>query len=115
MAVLSDLTWEQLAAKLPTNAISIVSGAVVINVGLVNGSTVDQITDTGVIKFFSLLFTAANKAQTDVNTSVEDGEKLSAFAPATIGGNSNGYITLTRPFTCRSELATAVNIIGTNI
>jgi hypothetical protein len=116
MAVLTDLTWQQLATKLPNGAITVgAGGAVVINVALVNGDTVDALTDMGVTKFFSLLLSSANKAQTDANVTQEDGEKLSAFNPATIGTNANGFITLTRPFVCRAELATATNIVGTNV
>ena len=114
MAALNDLTWQQLADKLPTGAIVVTNGKVTIDVSLVNASTVDQLSDSGVIKFFSLLFTAANKAQVDANANQADGEKLTTFSPATIGNNANGYITLTRPFICRSELATAVNIVGSN-
>lgn len=114
MAALNDLTWQQVADKLPAGAITVVGGKVTIDVGIVNAATIDALTDTGVVKFFSMLFTAANKAQTDANASQADGEKLNAFSPATIGSNANGYITLTRPFVCRSELATATNIIGTN-
>ena len=114
MAALTDLTWQQLADKLPTGAIAIVNGAVSINVGLVTDFTTGALTDPGVVKFFSVLFTAANKAQIDANAEQVDGERLTAFSPAMIGTNADGYITLTRPFVCRSELATATNIIGTN-
>ena len=114
MAELSDLTWQQLADKLPSGTISIVNGAVSINVGNVIAATTDTLNNPGVVKFFSLLFTAANKAQTEANAEQADGEKLTAFSPATIGANVDGYITLSRPFICRSELATATNIIGTN-
>lgn len=114
MAALTDLTWQQLADKLPTGAITVVADKVMIDVGLINDSTVDALTDNGVVKFFSLLFTAANKAQVDANAAQADGEKLTTFSPATIGSNANGYITLSRPFVCRSELATAVNIVGSN-
>ena len=116
MAVLTDLTWQQLAAKLPVGAITVgAGGAVAINAALVNGDTVDALTDMGVVKFFSLLFSAANKAQADANVAQEDGEKLSAFSAASIGANANGFITLTRPFICRAELATSTNIVGTNV
>ncbi len=114
MAV-TDLTWQTLATKLPAGAISVISGEVVINAGLVNGDSISALTDDGVVKFFSMLFSAANKAQADANVDQEDGERLAAFAPATIGSNSNGLITLSRPFVCRAELATATNIIGTNV
>ena len=115
MAALTDLTWQQLVSKLPDDAITVVAGAVTINVGIVNESTVDALTDTGVIKFFSMLFSAANKAQIDANVAQVEGEKLAAFSPATVGANANGFITLTRPFICKSELSTATNIVGTNV
>jgi len=115
MAALTDLTWQQLAAQLPANSITVVSGKVTIDVSVASDITADALTDAGVIKFFSFLFTAANKAQTAANTSQVQGEKLAAFNAATIGSNAEGYITLTRPFVCRSELATATNIIGTNV
>jgi hypothetical protein len=114
MAAITDLTWQQVQDKLPAGAITVVGGAVTINIGLINDSTVNALTDSGVVKFFSMLFTAANKAQTDANVDQIDGEKLAAFSPATIGANANGFITLSRPFICRSELATATTIIGTN-
>lgn len=114
MAELSDLTWQQLADKLPNGTISIVDGTVSINVGQVIDATADTLSSPGVVKFFSVLFTAANKAQTEANTEQADGEKLTAFSSATLGTNADGYITLSRPFMCRSELATATNIIGTS-
>ena len=114
MAALNDLTWQQLADQLPANSITVVSGKVTIDVSVAAGITADAMTDTGVVKFFSFLFTAANKAQITANATQAQGEKLAAFSPATIGSNADGYITLTRPFVCRSELATATNIIGTN-
>lgn len=116
MAALTDLTWQQLAAQLPAGAISLTEepAKVIIDVGLINSMSADALSDVGVVKFFSVLFTAANKAQTAANEGQADGEKLAAFSPATIGTAVNGYITLTRPFVCRSELATATNIIGTN-
>lgn len=120
MAALTDLTWQQLAAKLPAGAITIVPATVddpakvMIDASLAADISAAALTDVGVVKFFSMLFTAANKAQIDANADQVDGEKLAAFSPATIGANANGFITLTRPFVCRSELATATNIIGTN-
>lgn len=114
MAALTDLTWQQLADQLPVNAIIVVGEKVTIDVSIVTALTADALTDVGVVKFFSVLFTAANKAQTTANTNQVQGERLAAFNPATIGNVVDGYITLTRPFVCRSELATATNIIGTN-
>lgn len=115
MAALTDLTWQQMADKLPAGAITVTAGgAVVIDVGLVNDAATPALTASGVVKFFSMVFTAANKAQTDANVPQINGEKLAAFNPAVIGANANGFITLTRPFVCKSELSTATNIQGTN-
>lgn len=115
MAALTDLTWQHLVEQLPEGAIKVdASGKVIIDVGVVTSRSTNNLTDAGVIKLFSALFSAANKAQIAANESQLDGEKLTAFNPATIGAGSDGYVTLTRTFTCRSELATAMNIIGTN-
>lgn len=114
MAALNDLTWQQLQAELPVGAITVVTGKVVIDTSLITGNTIDAMTDPGVVKFFSMLFTAANKAQSEANLTQVVGEKLAAFKPATIGTGVAGYIPLTRSFVCRSELATATVILGTN-
>lgn len=119
MAALTDLTWQQLVTHLPAGSIYTFTDPedgpkVIIDItNLLNGK-VDALTDVGVVKFFSVIFAAANKAQIAANETQAEGEKLAAFAPATIGTAVNGYITLTRPFVCRAELASSVNIIGTN-
>lgn len=114
MAALTDLTWQQVAQQLPADAITVVDGKVMVDVGTTTGNVIDALTDGGVVKFFSILFSAANKAQIAANQTQDDGEKLTAFSPATIGAAADGFVTLTRPFVCRSELGTATNIIGTN-
>lgn len=115
MAVLADLTWQQLAEQLPPNAISVSSnGKLMIDIAAIISAESSSLSTQGVVKFFSIMFSAANKAQTIANESQDNGEKLVAFNPATIGNAVDGYITLTRPFVCRAELATATNIIGTN-
>lgn len=112
MAAITDLTWQQVLAELPASAIVVTAGKVMIDASLVAGLTVDALTDMGVVKFFAALSTAANKAQVAANVAQAEGEKLAAFAPATVGTATNGFITLTRPFVCRSELSTATNVIG---
>ena len=114
MAVLADLTWQQLAEQLPSNAISVSNGKLTIDVAAIINADSSSLSTAGVIKFFSVMFSAANKAQTTANASQDTGEKLAAFSPATVGNAVDGYITLTRPFVCRAELATATNIIGIN-
>lgn len=115
MTALNDLTWQQLAEQLPADAIKVGSnGQVIIDTSLVTSTSNTALTELGVVKFFSVLFSAANKAQIAANESQADGEKLTTFNPATIGNAVDGYISLTRSFTCRAELATANIIIGSS-
>lgn len=120
MAPLTDLTWQQLADELPAGSLIVEPAAgaipakVMIDVSVAAALSASALSDDGVIKFFSMLFTAANKAQTEANATQAVGEKLAAFNSATVGTGVNGYIPLTRSFVCRSELATATNIIGPN-
>lgn len=115
MTALADLTWQQLAEQLPLNAVSVGSnGKLIIDVATIINTDSSNLSTAGVVKFFSVMFSAANKAQNAANESQDNGEKLTAFSSATVGSAVDGYIALTRPFVCRAELATATNIIGTN-
>lgn len=120
MAALTDLTFQQLQSKLPAGAIRFEPAAggtpakVLIDVSLAGDITADALTDTGVVKLMSLLFRAANLAQTEANSGQIDGEKLTAFSAATLGAAVGGYVPLTRTFVCRAELASAEIIIGSN-
>lgn len=114
MAAITDLTWQQLQDKLPAGSITVVSGKVTIDVGILCGITADAMTDTGVVKFAASFLNAAQQAQSTVNEGQTTGERLSAFNPVTNGNVANGYINLTRTFNYRSELASATNVVGIN-
>lgn len=112
MAALTDLSYQQLLAKLPANSLVITGGKVFLDVGIATDTTADTLTDLGVIKLLSVLLEAALKAQQDANTSQVAGEKLAALTPPTYGGAINGYVPVTRIFVSRSELISATNIVG---
>jgi hypothetical protein len=83
MAVISDLTWQQLNTELVAlgynNAVAVSGGKVMVDVGVIVGESVDALTDSGVTEFIFKVRQAAGKAQATVNATVEDDEQLQAF------------------------------------
>lgn len=115
MTILKDLNWQQILDELPSESITLDdTGKIIIDVGAVIDRKTDSLSNEGVIKFFNVLFAAANKAQMNINKSLQEEEKLTTFKSAIVGDFVDGFVTLNRSFSCRSELATAANIIGTN-
>lgn len=116
MAAITDLTWQQLQDAIGiTGAITVVSGKVVIDVGLIAGATIDGLSDTGVIKFLDKLLEAGYDAQVSANTSQTTGERLAAFSNATIGAPSSaGLVPVTRTVGFRYLLDSATTIQGPN-
>lgn len=112
MAVITDLTFQQLLDQLPANSFTVAAGKVTLDLSVLTGNTIDGLTDKGVIKALNLLLDAAQKAQAAVNVGQAVGERLAAFPVPNFGNVANGYATTTRTFVSRSEVATAVNIIG---
>lgn len=112
MAAITDLTCQQWQAQLPAGSLTVVSGKVMMDLGVVSGLTIDALTDPGVIKVLTVLLNAGLAAQTSVNTGQVAGERLAAFGVPTSGSIVNGYAPTTRPFTSRSEVATATNVVG---
>lgn len=112
MAAVTDLTWQQVLDKLPANSIVIAGGKVMLDVSVITGSTIDALTDVGVIKAITALLNAGLLAQNTANTGQAAGEKLAAFGTPTNGAIANGFAPVTRTFVSRSELATAINIVG---
>lgn len=112
MAAITDLTWQQWLDQLPANSIVLSSGKIMIDVGVVAGATTDALTDVGVIKFLANGLNGAFKAQVEANVGQATGERLAAFTAPATGSVANGYALVTRTFTSRSELASAINVIG---
>jgi hypothetical protein len=63
----SDITWQQLAAASPTDAIVVSGGDVMISVSKLTGDTVASLASAGVIEFCNKLLSNAEKAQTTIN------------------------------------------------
>lgn len=112
MAVITDLTVQQLQDQLPTGSFTVTGGNVVLNVGVATGSTVDALTDKDVVKLINILLDAGYKAQVAANTNQVAGERLAAFGAPTYGANANGYAPVTRTFVSRAQLTSATSIIG---
>lgn len=112
MAATTDLTWQQLQAQLPAGSLAVVSGKVMMDVGLVSGQVIDALTDTGVVKTFNTLLNSGLAAQSTVNTGQVAGEKLAAFATPTSGSVANGFVIVERRLVSRAEVATSTNVIG---
>lgn len=115
MAAITDLTWQQLADKLPANAVKLDTGKVIIDVGVLTGTTVDGLTDTGVVKAIAALMSAGFQAQATVNEPQVAGEKLAAFNTPVNGAIASGYVPITRAIVTRAELASATNIVAPNV
>lgn len=115
MAVITDLTWEQLNTELGgAGKITVSGGNVIISPSAVTGDTIDALTKGGVIEFLSKLLEAAARAQTTVNQGQAVGERLAAFPAPQYGGVANGYVTVTQSMTARVSVnpATQSVIIG---
>lgn len=121
MAVITDLTWQQLSDNLPAGTIELqpaaagppaVPAQIKINVSKLVNSSIDAMTAQQVVKSLAVLLTAGFNAQTAANQGQVAGERLAAFPPVGVGGIAGGYVPMTRSVTSRHELSSAVNIIG---
>lgn len=116
MAAITDLTWQELQAAVGvTGAITVVSGAVVIDVGKISGDTVDALTDGGVVKFANKFLDACTEAQATANTNQVAGEKLNAFNSPTFSAPSSGKVLATRTTRTNYELESATLLSGPNV
>lgn len=116
MAAITDLTFQQLQDAIGvTGAITVVSGKVVIDAGLVAGLTLDDLADMGVLKFLDKLIEAGFDAQVAANSAQIAGERLAAFNAPTIGAaSSSGLVPVTRSIGFRYVLDSATTIQGPN-
>lgn len=109
MTAITDLTWTQLAAETPANAIALSDGTapltagVYINISALTGDTVNSLSSTGVLEAMYKLRLAAGEAQATVNAAAnsgagpDDGEALAAFPPFTFSQISvEGTATVTQ-------------------
>ena len=120
MAIISDLTWQQVADALedPT-AIEVTGTApneqVVINIGKLTGDPVSALTSQGVLEFFGKLFYACYQAQVTANTAVATGERLGAFLLPTTTTQAGGYVQISMQALLRVLVAANLdNVTGPN-
>lgn len=85
MAAITDLTFQQVLDKSPSNSIVVSDGTTAlpsgtyINLGTFLGQSVSGLSSTGVVEFASKFLQRARNAQTTVNTNQAVGEALNAF------------------------------------
>lgn len=80
MATLRDLTFQQLAAALPANSVTVSAGKVMIDVSAITGDNLTALTDEGVVEFLYKLRSACTDAQTTANAALAAGDTpLAAF------------------------------------
>ncbi len=112
---MSDLTFNQLKAAMiangiATDAISVIYGKVIIDVGAVLGSDCSSLSQKGVVKFLAKLLDAAIKAQATINQGKILGQRLAAFSSQALPDKQFAVITFT--LKTQHELSSVTNIIG---
>lgn len=112
-----DLTFEQLktamvANGINANAISLVNNKVVLDIGAVLGSSVNSLTNAGVVKFITKLLEYCIDAQTAINEQKQLGEKLASFSIQTYSTPANGSLPVTHSVTAHYQLNSTTRIVG---
>ncbi|MEH1795874.1 MULTISPECIES: hypothetical protein [unclassified Nostoc] len=99
MTARTDLTFQELETALAanglTNALTVISGKLYVDISVVNGVTVADLTVEGVAELLYKLRIAAGKAQTTVNTPLATGEQLASYPPFSYGPPINGQVSVT--------------------
>ncbi|MEG5159578.1 hypothetical protein QUB37_03895 [Microcoleus sp. AT3-A2] len=111
---MNDLTWAELLAALPPDAVFVDSGrGVCVNVSLVSGESpnLNLLTQVGVIEFCYKLLDAANRAQTTKNAALPAGSKLNSFgAPIWSTPTATGSVTARHSVAAQFTVSTAVAV-----
>lgn len=114
MAVITDLSFEQVNEAAPAPIFSINGNVITLNVNALTGDTYAAIADLGVSEVLYKLRRFCGDAAASANALVEDNERLLSFPPFTFAPpNANGDVSVTQIQTFRIPLA--VNTVtGTN-
>jgi len=111
---MNDLTWAELLAALPPEAVFIDSSrGVCINTSLVSGEStpLNLLTQVGVIEFCYKLLDAASRAQKAKNSSLPTGSKLNSFGdPVWSTPNTAGMVTARHSVAAQFTVSTAVAV-----
>ena len=122
MAAITDLTFAQLSDALgATGAVYVGEDTlgnitVQLSISVINDENINNLTNTGVVKFLTRLREACHKAQETINQGQAVGEKLDAFLAATsTGAVVDGYVQQAGSIKSKIAVATATQIVGLNI
>lgn len=101
MAAKTDLSWQEVQDELTamgyTDAVAVVGGKIMIDVGVITGESVTAMTQEGVVEFLYKFRQGAGLAQTTANESQIEGEQLASFPPFSYGAPSEeGLIEVTQ-------------------
>lgn len=92
------------------NAIFVIYGKVIIDIGAVVNSKVSDLEQPGVVKFLTRLLEASIKAQASFNQSKIPGQKLAAFSSQLALNEQFASTTIT--VKSKHELSSMTNVIG---
>lgn len=120
MAIITDLTFQQVANEVTTEPNPFFVGAdadgnitVMLSLTVLNGQDVPDLTSAGVVKAMARLHSLCAKAQKTANQNQVAGERLEAFpVPTTATQAEEGYIEQSAPIKYRLAIATAEEIYG---
>lgn len=92
MAAKKDLSWDELNNALTangiTNAVSVVDGKVMIDVGAVTGDSTPALTNEGVVEFLYKVRESAGVAARLANETLDAGDQLNSFPAFSYGAPS---------------------------
>ncbi|ACC80345.1 hypothetical protein [Nostoc punctiforme] len=99
MTARTDLTFQELETALAanglTNALTVISGKLYVDISVVNGVTVADLTVEGVAELLYKLRIAAGNAQSTVNAALSTGEQLASYPPFSYGPPISGKVSVT--------------------
>ena len=115
MAVITDLTWQQLEAASGTNLIIIDNAnGLTIRLSALTTALVNNKSQAGVVQALYKLREIAYLAQITANQNANIGERLAAFPPASTGTAINGYVISNGQIVTKTPLQTTGIVGATN-
>ncbi|MDZ7970506.1 MAG: hypothetical protein RM368_37210 [Nostoc sp. DedSLP03] len=115
MAVITDLTWQQLETASGLNNLILVDNSygLTIRLSALTTAAVNAKSQAGVVQVLYKLRELAALAQITANQNATIGERLAAFPPASTGTAVNGYVLSSGQIITKTPLQTT-GILGAN-
>ena len=99
MAARTDLTFQELETALAANglvnALTVIAGKAYVDISVVNGVAVADLSGQGVAELLYKLRVAAGNAQDTVNAPLATGERIASYSPFSYGPPINGQVSVT--------------------